>query len=160
MLSLKWIIKDSVLIRSGPSKIGKMLFFTILEGTLNKKLISYIRYQYRCWKLVFEALIKAIYIYFLSLCCKLTPCWKSSIFVKMVNFQMSLKKFLINILSFLFFIWWLEPFISILEMKSKKFIKRDKKLEQITFGPSEPQLWLVGSGSTRNFFWELLLIDS
>ena len=131
MLSLKWIIKGSfwtnidrpiAFFRSGPSKIEKILFFTILEGTLNKKLSLYMRYQYRFWKLVVQAFKNAINIYFWTFGFKRTPCWKWSIFVKMVHFQMGLKKFLINFLSFLFFIWLLEPFVSMLKMKSKKFI--------------------------------------
>ena len=58
--------------------------------------------EYRFWKLVVQALINAFNIYFFTFGFKRTPCWKWSIFVKMVHFQMSFKKILINFRSFYF----------------------------------------------------------
>ena len=49
-----------------------------------------------------------------------------------------------------------------LKMKSKQFIQRDKKFKKITFGPSEHLRvpTLIGSGSTKIFFFVLWLFDS
>ena len=46
--------------------------------------------------------------------------------------------------------------------KTKKFIQRDKKFKKITIGPSDPlrDPTLVGSGSSKTFFFVLLLFDS
>ncbi len=140
MLSLKWTIKaifwtnidkPIAFFRTGPSKIGKILFFTSLEGTSNKKLSLYvicIEISIQILKAGYSSFNNANSIYFLTFDCKRTLGWKRSIFVKMVHFQISLKKILIYFLSFLFFIWLLEPFVSMIKMKFKKN----------TFGSSEP----------------------
>ena len=61
---LEWFGVKKAFFRWSPSKIEKLLFFTIFEGILIKKYSFYMKYQYRFWKLVVQALINAFNIFF------------------------------------------------------------------------------------------------